>query len=132
MKSILLAVIFSLFAMLTYAPSSFAAGEIQVTDFETGVGLGCYGRCGYLSVSFKIKNIDYHKKVGILFRGNDGEWRELEAYYVRPLEDGFEEWKISTNFSERGGNVEFVGKYEVKGAVYWDNNYDRNFTGSFL
>lgn len=134
MKSILFSVFFALMTLVSFAYSStsYASDEIQVTDFETGVGLGCSGRCGYLAVTFKIKNLAYHKKVGILFRGDDGEWRELDASYVGQLEDGYEEWKISTNFSERGGRVEFVGKYDVDGKTFWDNNYDRNFAGDFL
>ncbi len=132
MKSVILSAFFTLFALLSFSSASYASEEIRVTDIETGIGLGCYGRCGYLGVTFKIKNLAYHKKVGIMFRGDDGEWREVEAYYVRPLEDGYEEWKISTNFSERGGHIEFVGKYEVNGSVYWDNNYNHNFTGDFL
>ncbi len=132
MKTIIFSIAFTLLALLSLSSTSYASEEIRVTDFETGIGLGCYGRCGYLAVTFKIKNIAYDKKVGVSFRGDDGEWRELEAYYVRPLEDGFEEWKISTNFSERGGHIEFVGKYEVAGKVYWDNNFNHNFTGDFL
>lgn len=112
--------------------SSFAKDELLVTDYETRVGVGCYGRCGYLDVTFKVKNIAYEKGVSILYKGDDGEWHELPAYYSKPLEDGYEEWRISTNFSERGKHIEFVGKYEVNGQVFWDNNDYNNFIGNFL
>lgn len=132
MKSTFLAALFCFISLVSFASEALASDQIQVSDYETGVGLGCYGRCGYLSVTFKVQNIAYHKRVGVLYRDNGGEWREVEAYYVRPLENGYEEWKIATNFSERGQSIEFVAKYEVEGEVYWDNNNERNFTGTFL
>ena len=130
MRAILLAISMTLISAFTLS-SAFAADEITITDFQTGVGMGCYGRCGYLDVTFKIKNIAYEKKVSVVYRDINGEWNELEAHYSRPLENGFEEWKISTNFSERNREFEFVGKYEVQGQVYCDNNYSRNFFGIF-
>ncbi len=132
MKKLLILITLAIFASLSPLSHASASDEIRVTDFETGVGLGCYGRCGYLSVTFKVKNIAYHKNVGIFYKGRDGEWRELAAYYTRPLEDGYEEWKISTNFGNRGEDLEFVAKYEVDGEVYWDNNLDNNFSGVLL
>ncbi|MCK5884328.1 MAG: hypothetical protein KAG61_11615 [Bacteriovoracaceae bacterium] len=132
MKKLVILITLAIFASLTPLASASAADEIRVTDFVTGVGLGCYGRCGYLSVTFKVKNIDYDKSVSIFFKGEDGEWRELAAYYSRPLEYGFEEWRISTNFGSRGGSIEFVAKYEVDGEVYWDNNFKHNFSGVLL
>lgn len=125
MKKIYALVIFVLICLNT----AWAADEIRVTDFTTGTGLGCYGRCGYISATFKVKNIAYHKYVGIYYRLNGTEWRELPGYYVRPLEDGYEEWKINMNVGERGQNLEFVAKYEVEGQVYWDNNGSNNYFG---
>ena len=132
MKKLVILITLAMFASLAPLSSVSASDEIRVTDFETGVGLGCYGRCGYLSVTFKVKNIAYDKMVGIFFKGRDGEWRELPASFSRPLEDGYEEWNISTNFGNRGEGIEFVAKYEVDGEVYWDNNFEQNFSGVLL
>ncbi len=109
--------------------SVWASDEVRLTDFDTATGLGCYGRCGYISASFKVKNIAYEKWVGIYYRLNGGEWREIPGYYVRPLEEGYEEWKINMNVGERGQRIEFVAKYEVDGKTYWDNNNYQNFFG---
>lgn len=109
--------------------TALANDEIRLVNYETGTGLGCYGRCGYISASIKVKNIAYEKLVTIFFRLNDGEWHELPAYYFGPLESGFEEWKIDMNVGERGQHITFVVRYEVAGHVYWDNNSTHNYQG---
>lgn len=129
MKRLLLATLFVFGSLWFGLGTAFANDEIRLTNFETGTGMGCYGRCGYIAATFKVKNIAYEKFVGIYFRLNDGEWHELPGYYVRPLEDGFEEWKINMNVGERGQHIDFVARYEVSGQVYWDNNNQKNYHG---
>jgi len=132
MKRLVLVFFFVLVSLGFNLEAASASEEIRLTSYETGIGLGCYGRCGYIAATFKIKNISYQKDVGIYFRLNDGEWHELPAYYVRPLESGFEEWKININVGERGQRIEFVARYEVAGRVYWDNNSFNNYLGNLF
>lgn len=103
---------------------------VQLMGYDTG--FGCSGNCGFLDVSIKVKNIQYHKKVSIFYSENGStQWSELPLQYARPLSHGYEEWVIQQNFSKSGNTIEFAIKYEVGGQIYWDNNRGKNYRGIF-
>lgn len=102
---------------------------VQLMSFDTGVG--CNGNCGFLDVSIKVKNIQYHKNVSVYYSENGGPWNEIPATYARPLSQGYEEWAIQRNFSKSGHSLEFAVKYEVAGQIFWDNNRGNNYRGVF-
>jgi len=90
--------------------------------------------CGGYNRSFiiKVKNLAYDKYVSVHHSGEEGEsWFDMEAEYVKSIEDGYEIWKIGGPSQGCGatfeGGSEFVLKYEVDGNTYWDNNGGQNY-----
>ncbi|PKM11679.1 MAG: endonuclease [Gammaproteobacteria bacterium HGW-Gammaproteobacteria-3] len=84
-----------------------------------------------LTFFLALDNLDYDKKVDILWAGEDGVWRTLAALYVGTPEPGQEYWQARTGFRRTGkrplpGNIRFCLRYESRGQVFWDNNHGRN------
>jgi hypothetical protein len=104
---------------------------VQLLAFRRGVGGGCYGQCGYLSVDAKIQNLVYDKRVDIhLFVDQNPEmiWK---TGYSGPLEDGFERWHVEHNIGRRDSHIAFKIKYEtlhfengvpIVDQTFWDDN----------
>jgi len=79
------------------------------------------------SFTIIVENIAFDKTVSIHLKDIDGEWFDIDATYVSPANGNFEVWKVSHNVQYATTDLEFVVKYEVAGATYWDNNSGQNY-----
>jgi hypothetical protein len=83
-------------------------------------GTGSYSYNG--SFQIVVQNLAYEKQVSIWAQvGSD--WQEINAIFVESLPGNRELWRAPANNSEG----QFVAKYTVNGATYWDNNDGANY-----
>lgn len=89
-----------------------------------------------------VEDIALEKEVAIWKRDYDGVWRALPAHYYGDTNDGREIWKLKAVFKKGPGlfgyqgensfnymhDFEFVVRYTVGGATYWDNNDGSNYS----
>lgn len=119
------------------------AGNVLLSDFEGGVGLGCYGQCGYMAGEILVNHLGfphrlkYPKSVGIGYQMLDKNlqpiapkaiWDKMHADFLSDEKSHYERWNLSSNVG--GGRdfiIEFAVFYEVNGQTYWDNNGRKNY-----
>jgi len=83
-------------------------------------GTGSYGYNG--SFNIVVQNLAYEKQVSIWAQLGSG-WEDIPANYIQSLPGNLELWSAPASDSEG----EFVAKYTVNGATYWDNNGWANY-----
>ncbi|MGZ8094798.1 MAG: endonuclease/exonuclease/phosphatase family protein [Methylosarcina sp.] len=86
-----------------------------------------------LSFFLLLENLSPHKKVDVMWSGEDGAWYTLAATYHSPCEPHQEYWLAETELqltSEQSlpGNIQFALRYRTLGLEYWDNNTGRNYS----
>jgi hypothetical protein len=84
----------------------------------------------------EVANIAYDKKVFVHHKMADGTWADIPLQYMKPADEGTEIWGLESSFggynnpystqTQDYGN-EYVLKYVVNGATYWDNNNGQNY-----
>ncbi len=94
----------------------------------------------------EVRNLAYDKKVVIMHEMADGTWKDFPLSYISSTSDNTEIWGTDVLLSNSFyvGDTpsllfgdEFVARYEVNGAQYWDNNNSANYkmgdlNGTFL
>lgn len=132
MKSLLKSI--TLIALSALSLSAFAAGEVQLTKFQSSEQ---HYRNYWLSGRFEVNvaNIAPTKQVSIHLKQQDGSWTDVALAYNRPSTSGKEIWSIdfnSTNpqLTNATEPMVFAVQYKVNGATYWDNNNGANYTYS--
>jgi maltose 6'-phosphate phosphatase len=78
-----------------------------------------------------VRNLAFQKKVEVFWGGRGGDWKSIEASYLRPADRDREIWHAGVEFgSLQGvlpGSIQFALRYRVQGSEYWDNNRFRNY-----
>jgi len=95
------------------------------------------GYTSYFSkFTVKVSNLAFDKSVSILHEKVEGDWEEIPLSYSCGIDGGEEIWtgwvnQAGYDVSSNSYGDEFVVKYEVNGATYWDNNNGANYTVPF-
>jgi hypothetical protein len=87
--------------------------EIKLVHSTSDIGLGCYGRCGYLDILVCVKNIAYEKHVSLVFKN-----LELPLRYSHS-DEHCDYFSYRANFSSRNQVLYFSIKYEVSNQTFW-------------
>ncbi|MCL4205215.1 MAG: endonuclease/exonuclease/phosphatase family protein [Pirellulaceae bacterium] len=77
-----------------------------------------------LMVASLVRNLAYRKSVEVVWAGEDGAWRNLDAEYVGPSGESSEIWHARTTIpltpeSSLPGDIQFLLHYHVAGQDYW-------------
>jgi len=88
---------------------------------------------GELSVYVAVQNLDYHKRVGIVYTTDRWQtWNNAFGSYLQsyppgplPAQAQVETWVIQTPVVAQ--RVEYAIFYIVMDNTYWDNNFGRNY-----
>lgn len=88
-----------------------------------------------LSFFILLDNIDYHKQIDILWKGEDDTWQVLAAEFHSMLNTQQEYWQasITLDLSEEqalAGDIEFKLRYQVLNICYWDDNEQKNYSSA--
>jgi len=83
-------------------------------------GTGSYNYNG--SFQIVVQNLAYDKEVSIWAQTGSG-WHDIPATFAQSLPGNLELWNAPATDSED----QFVAKYTVNGATYWDNNGGKNY-----
>jgi Carbohydrate/starch-binding module (family 21) len=83
-------------------------------------GTGSYSYEG--SFNIVVQNLAYQKQVSIWAQVG-ASWTDIDARYVQSLPGNRELWSAPAS----NGEGEFVAKYTVNGATYWDNHGGMNY-----
>ena len=83
-------------------------------------GTGSFGYKGSFQVV--VQNLAYQKQVSIWTQVG-AVWQDKAASYVKSLPGDVEIWSVQANNSEG----EFVARYTVNSAGFWDNNGGKNY-----
>lgn len=86
-----------------------------------------------LSFFMLADNLDYQKKIDVIWAGEDGVWHTLPAIHDSNLAQGQEYWSARAEFSLASdkslpGNIRFALRYQVADKTYWDNNQGQNYS----
>jgi hypothetical protein len=84
-------------------------------------GTGSYNYNG--SFDIVVQNLAFQKQVSIWTEKGPGTWKNVDAVFAHPLDGNRELWTAPADDSEG----QFVAKYTVGGATYWDNNNWANY-----
>jgi len=87
----------------------------------------------HLIVYVAVQNLDYHKKVGIVYTTDGWQtWNNAFCSYSQsylpeslPFQAQVETWKVEILVSSQ--KIEYAIFYIVKNNTYWDNNFGRNY-----
>lgn len=90
-----------------------------------------------LNVTIGVKNLAYHKEVGIVYTTNG--WATFHTAYASYDKSHLpsdhygqiqaESWKLKISIGT-ARSAEFAIFYNVNGQTYWDNNFGRNYSVS--
>lgn len=86
-----------------------------------------------LSFVMLVENQSYKKRVEVRWRGEEGDWQTLSAFYVAAAGENHEFWRAELQVAlsdDRSlpGNVQFALHAEQRGKEHWENNSGRNYT----
>jgi maltose 6'-phosphate phosphatase len=86
-----------------------------------------------LSFFMVAENVGHDKQVDVLWAGEDGIWRTLQAKFHSSTAQDKEFWYAEAKFQLSSkvslpGNIQFALRYRVSGKEYWDNNDDQNYS----
>jgi hypothetical protein len=93
-------------------------GLVQSNSFPTGTGSYSYKGEFYLVV----QNLADSKQVSI-WAEMGAIWKDINAAHIQSLTDNRELWMAPAS----NGEGQFVAKFSVNGATYWDNNAGKNY-----
>ncbi len=110
--------------------------------FESGDGF--VFTTSWFEAEIYIKNLTFHKKVGVRYTFDGGTtWTDAEASYAGKVPatggivDNVEIWKVKTptlNYSLAADSFRFALFYELRdpgpafGTQYWNNNFGQDYT----
>lgn len=79
--------------------------------------------------SVRVSNIAYDKEVVVRWtRNNWLSFRESQCLYCNTSDNRVtDRFAFSLILSDTHSNVEFIIRYKVNGAEYWDNNNEQNY-----
>ena len=99
-----------------------ASEEIKLVNVSTGVGVGCYGQCGFLQLSVCVKNLGYEKDVRMVYvtSGSD-KFQQIRLTYQRS-NGTCDIFGYRNNFGTKGQNVQYMLRYQVNDQVFVDDN----------
>lgn len=112
--------------LLTLA-AAFAAGPVDLLDAtlsptQLDPGSTCPS-CWDIRGTIEVDNIAYDKHVEVWFTADGYQWETLDAVYEAPSQGNRETWSFSMELGYvYPRRVQLAVRYEVAGAVYWDNN----------
>ncbi|ATX77923.1 MULTISPECIES: carbohydrate-binding protein [Reinekea] len=113
---------------------SAQAAQIELNKVDSRLHSKYGFRWQGINIEAVVENLAYEKKVQLMYRDDDGEWATEDLSYSGSIGDGLETWSLWINRNITGPyaegealDLEFVLRYEVDGAVYWDNNLTRNY-----
>lgn len=122
-----------LLSLSLWSGSAVAAGEVKLLKVNS---IFSSYRGAWLRGNFEVivSNLGYVKQVHIHYRKTTGAWGDFPLSYNRPAGAGKEVWSASFNNTGGGSDlpnvaepIEFAVKYQVNGAIYWDNNNGSNY-----
>ncbi len=108
-------------------------GKIQLLYVENVITRKKSGVRQALSFFMRVENISHHKRIDVLWSGEDGVWQTLPASYHSSPEQDQEYWQARIDFQlspakSLPGNIRFGLRYQVPGVEYWDNNRGLNYS----
>lgn len=79
-----------------------------------------------------IENITHHKRVDVIWSGEDGDWHTLAAEYHSSQWPDKEHWRAFIDFTltetqSLPGNIRFGLRYRVFSDEHWDNNFTNHY-----
>jgi hypothetical protein len=89
------------------------------------------------SIVVRVKNLGFKKTLSVFGELESGVWDTLRsnARYLGPAGEGYELWSIFATRNAFHGDPkwadEFVIRYDVNGATYWDNNGGSNHVAAY-
>jgi hypothetical protein len=98
------------------APVEFSL--VTSSHFPSGTGSFTYKGTFHIVV----QNLAFHKNVAIHAQIGSA-WQDIPATFAQSLPDNREVWSAPASNSE----TQFVAKYQVNGATFWDNNEGANY-----
>lgn len=115
---------------LLWGARSDAAQEVQLLRVQAALSLG---RTPTETLTFDIlvKNLAYAKRVTLRLQSDAGVSTELDASFVRTVDSQSELWRASVRYfdpASASATYSCAVKYEVAGAVYWDDSDGKNYT----
>jgi hypothetical protein len=89
------------------------------------------------NIVVRVKDLGYEKNLAVFGELESGVWDNLSstARFMGPAGDGYELWNIYASRGSYRGDPkwgdEFVIRYDVAGATYWDNNSGNNHVADY-
>ncbi|MCO6042529.1 endonuclease/exonuclease/phosphatase family protein [Aeoliella sp. ICT_H6.2] len=85
-----------------------------------------------MSYMVRVENLSYQKNLEVHWRGEDGQWHQLEAGYHCTLPDGSELWCARTRRPltpehSLPGDIRFSVCLHCAGHTHWDNNHGLDY-----
>ncbi len=119
-----LSILTSVFFVFGAVSTSAAAKNVSL--YSSSVVFSKYGASTY-EVYVQTKENGSNQKVYVHYNYMNGyDWSDAEAKYVTTLNDGSKIWKATFSSFDTKYAIKFVSN----GRVYWDNNNNKNYTGS--
>jgi len=80
----------------------------------------------------EIENLDYNKRIDVIWAGEDGIWQTLPAVFHSLQSDNKEYWQAQIDIKATvdqslPGNIQFGLRYQVLNNEYWDNKNGRQY-----
>ncbi|MGR9086468.1 MAG: endonuclease/exonuclease/phosphatase family protein [Gammaproteobacteria bacterium] len=102
---------------------------LYVTNIITRKNKGVRQRLAFF---MQLENLNIHKRVDVLWTGEDGIWHTLAAAHHSDLDTRREYWLAETELQlspqqSLPGNIEFALRYRILDQEYWDNNRGKNY-----
>lgn len=93
---------------------------LESDNFAPGGGIGIVN---HTVVSAKVKNTGFTKDVALHYQDTSGTWREQTLDW----QANFGEYDLFSHSSSGFVTSQFVIRYSVNGATFWDNNRGSNY-----
>jgi len=109
--------------------SATLLGNVKLVNaWRSGASRGS-SRCATYSYNVKVKNLGTNKTVSIHHEDGAGNpWIDIDTSFVKSIDNGWELWRVSKgNCAGFINGTQFVVKYDVDGATYWDNNNGQDY-----
>jgi hypothetical protein len=120
----------------TYSFSKSKKSNVE-SNTENGILNGCILFDIIDSIDILVKNLAYHKYVGIRYSlDNWKSFQEIPASFVSTIcpslhsFEGIDRFQFQIHLNHYS-SISFAVRYCVGGQEYWDNNYEKNYTVTF-